>query len=134
MELSLELRDLAKPKLDRVFQEIRRRARLIGKETDTEIEFNEIDIGVEPILTDPNLQGAIRLMAEALGLSYTRLPSGAAHDAQNMARIAPSALIFVPSVGGVSHSPQEYTKPRDVANGANLLLQTLIRLDRQADP
>lgn len=134
VELSLELRDLAKPKLDRVFQEIRRRARLIGKETNTEIEFNEIDIGVEPILTDPNLQGAIRLTAEALGLSYTLLPSGAAHDAQNMAHIAPSALIFVPSVGGISHSPREYTKPRDVANGANLLLHTLIGLDRQAGP
>jgi len=134
VELSLELRDLAKPKLDRVFQEIRRRARLIGKETGTEIEFNEIDIGVEPTLTDPKLQGAIRLVAEALGLSYTLLPSGAAHDAQNMARIAPSALIFVPSVGGISHSPQEYTKPRDVANGANLLLHTLIGLDRQSGP
>ena len=134
VELSLELRDLAKPKLDRVFQEIRRRAQLIGKETDTEIEFNEIDIGVEPTLTDPNLQEVIRQTAEALDLSYARLPSGAAHDAQNMAHVAPSALIFVPSVGGISHSPQEYTKPRDVANGANLLLQTLIRLDRQADP
>ena len=134
VELSLELRDLAKPKLDRVFQEIRRRAQLIGKETGTEIEFNEIDIGVEPTLTDPNLQEVIRQTAEVLDLSYARLPSGAAHDAQNMAQIAPSALIFVPSVGGISHSPQEYTKPRDVANGANLLLQTLIRLDRQADP
>lgn len=134
VELSLELRDLAKPKLDRVFQEIRRRAQLIGKETDTEIEFNEIDIGVEPTLTDPNLQEVIRQTAEALDLSYARLPSGAAHDAQNMAHIAPAALIFVPSAGGISHSPQEYTKPRDVANGANLLLQTLIRLDRQAGP
>ncbi len=134
VELSLELRDLAKPKLERLFQEIRRRARLIGKETDTEIEFTEIDIGVEPTLTDPNLQEVIRQTAQALDLSYAQLPSGAAHDAQNMAQIAPSALIFVPSVGGISHSPQEYTRPRDVANGANLLLQTLIRLDRQADP
>ena len=134
VEFSLELRDLAKPKMEQVFQEIRRRAQLIGKETDTEIEFNEIDIGVEPTLTDPNLQEVIRESAQALDLSYARLPSGAAHDAQNMAHIAPSALIFVPSVGGISHSPQEYTRPRDVANGANLLLQTLIRLDRQADP
>lgn len=134
VELSLELRDLAKPKLERVFQEIRSRAQTIEQETGTEIEFNEIDIGVEPTLTDPNLQGLIRLAAEALGLSYARLPSGAAHDAQNMAHIAPSALIFVPSAGGISHSPREYTKPRDVANGANLLLQTLIGLDRQAGP
>ena len=134
VELSLELRDLAGPKLDQLFQEIRRQARLIGQETKTGIEFKEIDIGVEPTLTDPKLQEVIREAAEAMGLSYARLPSGAAHDAQNMARIAPSALIFVPSVGGISHSPQEYTRPRDVANGANLLLQTLIRLDRQAKP
>ena len=80
------------------------------------------------------MQEVIRKAAEAMDLSYARMPSGAAHDAQNMAHIAPSALIFVPSVGGISHSPQEYTKPRDVANGANLLLQTLIRLDRQAKP
>ena len=134
VELSLELRDLAGPKLDQLFQEIRRQARLIGQETKTGIEFKEIDIGVEPTLTDPKLQEVIREAAEAMGLSYARLPSGAAHDAQNMARIAPSALIFVPSVGGISHSPREYTRPRDIANGANLLLQTLIRLDRQAKP
>ena len=132
--LSLELRDLAKPKLDQVFREIRRQARLIGQETKTEIEFTEIDIGVEPTLTDPKLQEVIRQAAEALDLSYARMPSGAAHDAQNMAHVAPSALIFVPSVGGISHSPEEYTRPRDVANGANLLLQTLIRLDRQDSP
>ena len=134
VELSLELRDLAGPKLDQLFQEIRRQARLIEQETKTGIEFKEIDIGVEPTLTDPKLQEVIREAAESMGLSYARLPSGAAHDAQNMARIAPSALIFVPSVGGISHSPQEYTRQRDVANGANLLLQTLIRLDRQAKP
>ena len=134
VELSLELRDLAETKLDQVFEEIRRQARLIEQETNTGIEFKEIDIGVEPTPTDPNLQDVIREAAEAMGLSCARLPSGAAHDAQNMARIAPSALIFVPSVGGISHSPQEYTRPRDVANGANLLLQTLIRLDRQAGP
>ena len=134
VELSLELRDLEEVKLDRVFREIQRRARAIEQESGTGIEFAEIDIGVEPSLTDPNLQEAIRKTAEALDLSYARLPSGAAHDAQNMARIAPAAMIFVPSVGGISHSPREYTQPRDVANGANLLLQTLIRLDRQDAP
>ena len=134
VELSLELRDLEQSKVERVFQEIRRRARLIEQETDTGIEFNEIDIGVEPTLTDSKLQEVIRQAAEALDLSYARMPSGAAHDAQNMAHVAPSALIFVPSAGGISHSPQEYTRPRDVANGANLLLQSLIRLDRQSAP
>ena len=134
VELSLELRDLEESKLDRVFQEIQRRAPAIEQDTGTDIDFTEIDIGVEPTLTDPNLQEVIRKTAEALDLSYVRIPSGAAHDAQNMAHIAPSALIFVPSVGGISHSPREFTRPRDVANGANLLLQTLIRLDRRYAP
>ena len=134
VKLSLELRDLAKTKLDKVFQKIRRRAELIGQETNTQIKFKEIDIGVEPSFTDPNLQEVIRQTAEAMGLSYTRLPSGAAHDAQNMSQIAPSAMIFVPSMGGISHSPQEYTRPQDIVNGANLLLQTLIQVDWQAAP
>ena len=47
-----------------------------------------------------------------------------------LARIAPVGMIFVPSVGGISHSPRELTRPQDVENGANVLLQTLLRLDR----
>ena len=57
------------------------------------------------------------------------MPSGAAHDAQNIARIAPAGMIFVPSVGGISHSPNEYTHIQDLTNGTNLLLQALLRLD-----
>jgi N-carbamoyl-L-amino-acid hydrolase len=47
-----------------------------------------------------------------------------------MARITPSGMIFVPSVGGISHSPKEFTKPEDMANGANVLLQTILKIDR----
>jgi N-carbamoyl-L-amino-acid hydrolase len=47
-----------------------------------------------------------------------------------MAAIAPVAMIFVPSVGGISHSPQELTKPGDLANGANVLLQTVLSIDK----
>ncbi len=57
------------------------------------------------------------------------MPSGAGHDAQDVARVAPVAMIFVPSVGGISHSPKEYTRPADMANGANVLLQTILRID-----
>jgi N-carbamoyl-L-amino-acid hydrolase len=58
------------------------------------------------------------------------MPSGAGHDAQNLARIAPTGMIFVPSVGGVSHSREEYTSPEDVQNGADLLFNTMLRLDQ----
>ena len=58
------------------------------------------------------------------------MPSGAGHDAQNMARIAPTGMIFVPSVGGISHSPKEYARPEDMANGANVLLHTILKIDQ----
>lgn len=60
------------------------------------------------------------------------MPSGAGHDAQDMARIAPTGMIFVPSVNGISHSPKEYTQAEDMANGANVLLQTILRIDQGA--
>jgi N-carbamoyl-L-amino-acid hydrolase len=59
------------------------------------------------------------------------MPSGAGHDAQDLAKIGPMGMIFVPSVGGISHSPKEFTKPEDIANGANVLLQTVLRLDQR---
>ena len=54
------------------------------------------------------------------------MPSGAGHDAQDMARLGPVGMIFVPSVGGISHSPREFSHPEDIANGANVLLHTLL--------
>ncbi|MCB9102642.1 MAG: Zn-dependent hydrolase [Anaerolineales bacterium] len=71
---------------------------------------------------------AIETAADRLGLSHTRLMSFAGHDTQSMAAITPSAMIFVPSVNGVSHSPQEFSEDRDVINGANVLLQTVLAL------
>ena len=67
---------------------------------------------------------------KGLGLSSQVMPSGAGHDAQDLARICPMGMIFVPSVKGISHSPNEFTKPEDVVNGANVLLQTVLRLDQ----
>ena len=59
------------------------------------------------------------------------MPSGATHDAQDMARLGPIGMIFVPSANGISHSPREFTTPEDVVNGANVLLNTLLKLDAQ---
>ena len=69
--------------------------------------------------------------AKELGLSTKLMPSGAGHDAQDMARLAPVGMIFVPSAGGISHSPREFSKPQDITNGANVLLHTLLKLDRK---
>ena len=59
------------------------------------------------------------------------MQSGAGHDSQEMALIAPVGMIFVPSVAGISHSPKEFTKGIDMANGANVLLQTILLIDKK---
>ena len=58
------------------------------------------------------------------------MPSGAGHDAQDMARIGPVGMIFIPSIGGISHSPKEFSRPKDIENGANVLLLALLNVDR----
>ena len=75
-------------------------------------------------------QRIIAKAAGALKLTSKVMPSGAGHDAQEIAHIAPTGMIFVPSVGGVSHSPKEFTSQQDMANGANVLLQTVLAIDR----
>jgi beta-ureidopropionase / N-carbamoyl-L-amino-acid hydrolase len=67
-----------------------------------------------------------------LGLTTKVMPSGAGHDAQDMARLGPVGMIFIPSVGGISHSPKEFSRPKDIENGANVLLRTLMKLDQAA--
>ncbi len=67
-----------------------------------------------------------------MSLETTRLPSGAGHDAQMMAQLAPMAMIFVPSVGGMSHSPKELTRWDDCTRGADVLLQAVLAADRLA--
>ncbi|MDO8666906.1 MAG: M20/M25/M40 family metallo-hydrolase [Gemmatimonadales bacterium] len=82
-----------------------------------------------PALTDVRVQRLIAQAADGLGLSHRALPSGAGHDAQDLARIAPVGMIFIPSVGGISHSPREFSRPLDITNGANVLLRTVLAID-----
>lgn len=81
----------------------------------------------QPVDFAPTLIEQVDDTAKALGLSTRRLFSGAGHDAQMLARIAPAAMIFVPSVNGISHNITEYTGPADLANGANVLLQVTLK-------
>ena len=82
----------------------------------------------EPAQLDPMVRGAIGEAARALGLSTVELVSGAGHDAQALAAITPSGMIFVPSAGGVSHDPAEHTDWRHCVNGANVLLGAALAL------
>lgn len=88
----------------------------------------------EPVEFDPELIGLVEATARELGYSVRRLPSGAGHDAQILARMCPAAMIFVPSVAGLSHNVREHTEPADLVAGARVLLRVLVQLaERQAD-
>jgi N-carbamoyl-L-amino-acid hydrolase len=82
----------------------------------------------DPVTLDERMLELVESAATGLGLSTLRMPSGAGHDAQNLAKLAPTGMIFVPSVAGRSHSPAERTRWEDVENGANVLLTAVHRL------
>jgi len=126
---SLELRDLDRGKVDRLFEEIRTEAEHIGQASGTTFTFANRNLGSIPAPTAEPIRAAIERTAEGLHLSHRRMPSGAGHDAQSFREICPIGMIFVPSRGGISHSPKEYTSPEDVVNGANVLLGTVLALD-----
>ncbi len=128
--LTVDLRDLSVETLTRFTSRFEDLGRQIARDTGTTFALKATSTN-EPALTDPRLQQRIARAAEGLGLTHRSMPSGAGHDAQEMARIAPIGMIFVPSAGGVSHSPKELTHPEDVANGANVLLRTVLSVDRQ---
>lgn len=128
--MSLELRDLSETKVEKLFASIDREAQSIAERTGTTVSFSPIETSAIPALTDPRVRDAIAGAAGKLGLSFKRMPSGAGHDAQSMARIAPIGMIFIPSVDGISHSPKEFSHPADIENGANVLLHTILEIDR----
>lgn len=130
--ISLEIRDLEADKMQQVFELIRVEAERIADEKSTPIRFAEIDVASPPAPTDQQMRRIIASAAEDLGMSYKLMPSGAGHDAQDIASIAPAGMIFVPSVDGISHSPQEYTTAIDMANGASVLLKTVLAIDNGA--
>jgi N-carbamoyl-L-amino-acid hydrolase len=82
----------------------------------------------EPVVFDSGVVDLVERTARRLGHSTLRMPSGAGHDAQMLARVCPAGMIFVPSVGGISHNPAEYTAPGDLEAGANVLLQVVLEL------
>jgi N-carbamoyl-L-amino-acid hydrolase len=128
--VSLELRDLSQEKIGMLFSEIKNRADKIAAGSGVKIFFNQT-LRTMPALTSDAIKSHIIQSAKLLGLSYQHMPSGAGHDSQEIATFAPIGMIFVPSVGGISHSPKEFTSAIDMANGANVLLQTILAIDNE---
>ena len=107
--------------LERVVEEtVTRVAAEEGLELDLEPTF-----ALEPLELDPALVDAVERAARTEGASARRLPSGAGHDAMLVGRHVPAAMIFVPSRGGISHSPEEYSDPGHVEVGMGVLAATL---------
>lgn len=125
---TLEFRDLDQAKVLRLGRKVMDEALKIGAENGTTFTFTQTYLST-PAIMDAGVQKIIEASAKGLNLTTKYLPSGAGHDAQYMAQIAPSGMIFCPSVGGISHSPKEFSKAQDIVNGANVLLQTILALD-----
>ena len=128
--MTLEIRDLSMAGIERVFNEISGNSVRITEETGTRFSFQRFYTS-RAAPTALWIREIIETSAQGLGLSIHRMPSGAGHDAQSIALFAPVGMIFVPSVAGVSHAPDEHTIPQDIVNGANVLLQTLLELDER---
>jgi N-carbamoyl-L-amino-acid hydrolase len=125
---SLELRDLSDAKIDALYTAITREATAIAEATGTSFAYQALHIN-EAAPSDPLMRSVIADAAGALGVSARVMPSGAGHDAQAIAQLGPMGMIFIPSVGGISHSPKEYSTPEHCALGGDILLHAVLAAD-----
>jgi N-carbamoyl-L-amino-acid hydrolase len=123
VELEAEVRGLEEETLDAVEERLAALAGRLGGE----LRRTSAKPGVR---SAPALVEAIEAACDARGLAHRRMASGAGHDAMVLGRFVPAAMVFVPSRGGVSHSPDEFTAPERCVDGAKVLLGTLLELDR----
>jgi len=127
VELGMETRGLDEASLDRAEKDLSQAATAIGG------SFGVLS-SKAPAHSDPLLVETLVCTCEEMGTPYRLMPSGAGHDAMCIAHIAPQAMLFVPSRGGISHSPEEYTEPEHCVMGARVLLEALLRIDSLLDP
>jgi beta-ureidopropionase / N-carbamoyl-L-amino-acid hydrolase len=128
--LGLDVRDLDESRIKMLFDRMHDDADQIAQASGTKFSFQEI-VADRPALTDPRLRQIIADSAKQLGLTAKSVQSGATHDAMSIGRLAPMGMIFVPSLRGISHAPEEFTESQDVINGVNVLLRSVIQLDSQ---
>ena len=125
--LSIEVRDLSQDTIDTMIQEARKLVAGVCQEAGMQWE-DVLLKNSEPSLTDANLKKLMWQEIETLGLKGLSMPSGAGHDAQSLALIMPAAMLFVPSIDGISHSPLEECRPEDIEAGVSALYKTVERL------
>lgn len=125
--LTLDYRDPDRAALSRLTAAIEAAGRQAAREHDVDVAWHP-ETAIDPVPMDTDIRQVIRHAADGGGLSSVPIASGAGHDAQNMAALAPTGMIFVPSTGGRSHSPMEHTDFEHLEQGANTLLTTMLSL------
>ncbi|MBI4466216.1 MAG: M20 family metallo-hydrolase [Acidobacteria bacterium] len=129
VEFPVELRDLSMEKIEALGARIRARAEELAAADGVSIAWEQTS-SHGPALTSPRIRYEIQQAAAEMRAPTLTMASGAGHDAQSMAHLCPVGMIFVPSRDGISHSPLEYSRPEEVACGAELLYRTILRLDQ----
>lgn len=127
--LSVDLRDPDTQRLNTAIEILETALSVIGERSNTEIYMRQVQ-EVEATLCHSSIIAAIKQATRDLGKDSMVLVSGASHDSQSMAKIGPVGMIFVPSVNGLSHTPDESSLPIHLVGGAEVLLHTLINLDK----
>jgi beta-ureidopropionase / N-carbamoyl-L-amino-acid hydrolase len=126
-ELSVDIRSTSAQVKDRVARMVKDQARKIAQRRSIGVDILSIR-EENPVPLDHRLLQVTREVCDQNGIDYEIMPSGAGHDAMQMAKITPAGMIFVPSKRGISHNPLEWTDPGDIALGAQLLMETMIRV------
>lgn len=124
---SVDLRNTDEAKLKHAEARVAAHIAELAKAERVEVE-TKVLARFEPVIFDAGLVARVEHHARALSLSTRRMPSGAGHDAQMMQRVCPTAMIFVPSVAGLSHNVKEHTEAADLAAGAQVLLNVMLEL------
>ena len=130
VQMGVEFRDERMESLAGAEVELRRTAEEVGHAEQVAITVTA-QRNTPSVPISGNMQQLVADASEMAGLEHVSLPSGAGHDAQAIAAITPAAMVFVPSVGGISHAPAEYSTPEDCANGAQVLLNALLLADER---
>lgn len=127
VEFSLDVRDTDPQVMRELSDAMRRALSAIARRRDLQFDFEQLS-WIDPVRCDPALVEILETSAREAGLEFLRMPSGAAHDAQIMASLTRIGMLFVPSKGGISHSPAEWTDWADIEAGATVLLAALQEL------
>lgn len=129
VKFSLDVRDVSSDTMYELQDAGRKALSAIARRRKLMFEFEELS-WIDPVACHKDVVSVIENVSRQQNVNYIKMPSGAAHDTQMVANLAPVGMIFVPSKKGVSHSPHEWTDWRDIETGANVLLYTLLELIR----